>query len=81
MIIFIHLVFSVLSENPFRDKIKITSCENSITKKPEMTFEAPANLIPKNQHQDYSRTGDTLTKIIGQSELTMVNNNDSKSFI
>ena len=77
-VIFIQLVILVSAENPYRDKIKITSCENDVNKKPEMTFVIPEYLIPMTEHHTFKREGDLLQKVVGESELKMFTNDDSK---
>ena len=80
-VVFIQLVFSLPTENPNRDKIKIVSCENPTELKPEMTFVLPASLIPEDQHFQYQRSGDTLKKVVDQSEMKIKSNDDCKFII
>ena len=77
-VIFIQLVISTSATNPYRDKINITSCENEFNKKPEMTFRAPEYLIPINEYHKYEQKGDIMEKVVEESELTMLSNDDCK---
>ena len=76
--IFIQLLMSVYAENPYRDRIKITSCENEINKNPVMTFVVPEDFIPINEHHEYERKGDFLEKVVGESQLKMLTNDECK---
>ena len=75
--IFIQLVVLVSAENPYRDKINITSCENE-DKRPEMTYIAPDFLIPMTEHRTYQRKGNILEKKVEESQLKMITNDDCK---
>ena len=77
IVILMHLVVFASAENPYRDKINITSCENE-DRRPEMTFIAPDYLIPMNEHDKYERKGDILEKRVQESELKMITNDDCK---
>ena len=77
IVILMHLVVFASAENPYRDKINITSCENG-DRRPEMTYIAPEYLIPINEHQKYERRGNILKKIVPESELEMFTDDDCK---
>ena len=77
IVVFIQLLVSVSAENPYRDKITITSCENE-DKRPEMTYIAPDYLIPINEQHTYERKGEILEKVVTESELKMFTTVDCK---
>ena len=77
--LFFQLVISVVTENPFRDKIHISSCENSIGQ-PEMTIVGPDFIL--NGKPYHIGQNKKIEKIVNRKDLIMKSNDECefKSF-
>ena len=78
IVILIELFVSASAENPYRDRINITSCENE-DGRPELTYVAPDYVIRVNDIHTYERIGEfTLQKTVPESYLEMFGYSDCK---
>ena len=66
--IFFHFVFASISENPLRDKVKISSCEGP-NGEPEMTIVGPDYILNGNEEN-----GQTIERKVSGEKLTMKTN-------
>ena len=68
--IFFHLVFASISENPLRDKVRISSCEGP-NGEPEMTIVGPDYILNGNGNEE---NGQTIERKVSGEKLTMKTN-------
>ena len=77
--LFFKLIVMVVTENPLRDKIIITSCENSFGQ-PEMTIRGPDFVLNEKNSQS-EHTEQVVEKTINYKDLTMITNDKSEFFL